>query len=336
MNTDPTSSQRKQDHIDLAFQSQIGCESIDQRFYYEPMLASHPKGDPPPIQFLGQEMKYPIWVSSMTGGTEKAKKINENLAKACNEFGLGMGLGSCRPLLESNDRLSDFNFRHLIGSQPFYANLGVAQIEELIDSNNLNKISELVKTLEADGLIIHVNPLQEWLQTEGDRFKYSPLETIKMVLESTQSPVIVKEVGQGIGRNSLKALLRLPLAAIEFAAHGGTNFSKLELLRNKNPNFQLLEPLAFVGHSAGEMVDMVNALVSELGSKVLCNQLIISGGVKHFLDGYYYISKSTMPAVYGQASKFLAHAQGDYEDLYKFINTQVEGLKLSMAYLRVK
>jgi isopentenyl-diphosphate delta-isomerase len=336
LNNDPTSSERKKDHIDLAFKSQIGLDAIDSRFYYEPMLAAHPDGSLKPIDFLGKNLNAPLWVSSMTGGTEKANRINTNLAKACKEFGLGMGLGSCRSILDSDERLRDFDLRNIIGEQPFYANLGIAQIETLIENNKIHKISELVDKLNADGLIVHVNPMQEWLQAEGDRIKKPPIETIKTLIDKLDLKLIVKEVGQGFGYNSMRELMHLPLEAIEFAAHGGTNFAKLELLRNQNAIFQSYEKLAFTGHGAGEMVEMVNNIQEESTSKIKCKQIIISGGIKHFIDGYYYINKIKLPAIYGQASSFLAFAQNDYEELHTFIETQIEGLKMCNAFLRLK
>jgi isopentenyl-diphosphate delta-isomerase len=119
---DIKSDQRKSDHIELAFKSRIASNELDSRFYYEPMLAAHPKPqDDLALTFLGKKLRFPIWVSSMTGGTALAGKINRNLAKACKEFGLGMGLGSCRMLLESDTYLGDFKMRNLIGDEvPFY------------------------------------------------------------------------------------------------------------------------------------------------------------------------------------------------------------------------
>ncbi len=101
----------------------------------------------------------------MTGGTEMARHINRNLAEACAEFGLGMGLGSCRPLLEGNERFEDFDLRPIIGAdRPLYANLGVAQLEELFAAKEGQRIVDLVGSIQADGLIVHVNPLQEWFR----------------------------------------------------------------------------------------------------------------------------------------------------------------------------
>lgn len=334
---DPTAAERKQDHIQLAFQSQVENAFLDKRFSYEPILSAHPETALKSIPFLGKEIQTPIWVSSMTGGTEKAYQINENLARACKKFGMGMGLGSCRALLVSDERLKDFDFRKIIGDeQAFYANIGIAQLELLLRDKELFKIDQLVDKLSADGIIIHVNPLQEWLQPEGDKITEAPIITISQFLDKTTQKVIVKEVGQGFGKESLRALLQLPIEAIEFAAHGGTNFSKLELLRGDKAKLDVYKSIAQIGHSADEMTQFVNELKAELGNKFLCKQFIISGGIKNFLDGYYFLEKLNAPAVYGQASALLQYAEKSYEELEQFIHYQIEGLKLAKAFFKVR
>lgn len=337
MKKDPTASSRKQDHIELAFQSRVHIDNLDDRFYYEPLLSAHPSHISGfPKSFFNKQIQAPLWVSSMTGGTEKALMINKNLATACKEFGLSMGLGSCRSILDSDDRLSDFAMRPFIGDQPLFANLGTAQLEELIKADKLNAVNKLVEKLEADGLIIHVNPLQEWLQDEGDQIATPPIEVIQTALEEVRIPIIVKEVGQGFGPESLKELIQLPLEAIEFAASGGTNFSLLELLRSSEERKEAFEGFAHIGHSANQMVGYLNELIPSLGAKVNCRNFIISGGITNFLDGYYYINKLNHNAIYGQASSMLKHAQISYEALHQYISLQIEGLKFASAYLRIK
>lgn len=336
---DPSGPQRKSDHISLAFQSQVEGGSLDWRFHYEPMLAAHP--DPvtvlKPFGFLGKTLRLPIWVSSMTGGTELARKINHNLARACNEFGMGMGLGSCRSLLASDEYLEDFDVRPIIGEDlPLFANLGIAQVEKLLELGELDKIDDLLSRLRADGLIVHVNPLQEFLQPEGDRLRRPPLETLQILLSRATYPIIVKEVGQGFGPKSMEALLQLPLAAVDFGAAGGTNFSRLELLRSDPQRKEAFDALVRVGHTAGEMVDMVNQLADSLGDRLVCKEIIVSGGIRNFLDGYYLLSKLTLRAVYGQASAFLRYAREDYDELRKYVHSQAEGLAIAKAYLHVR
>ncbi len=334
---DPNAEQRKQDHIELAFQSQVLSQSLDQRFYYEPMLAAHPKpGSFPKQDFLGFSFDVPLWVSSMTGGTQMANTINQNLAKACGEFGFGMGLGSCRSLLTSDEYLPDFQVKKFMPHQPLFANLGIAQLEQLLKVGNYDAIPELLTKLEADGLIIHVNPMQEAMQPEGDIFEKSPLETIKALLDIYKFPMIVKEVGQGFGYESLKALLELPLAAVDFAASGGTNFALLELLRSEQEKLDTFRGFTHIGHSAEEMVEMANDLQKKMANRIQVEHMIISGGIKTFLDGFYLINKIHFKAVYGQASAFLKHAQGNYADLQHYVASQVKGLELANAFLKIK
>lgn len=327
---------RKKEHIKLAFDSQTLSDSIDKRFYYEPLLNAHPTNSRS-FQFLGCTYKTPLWVSSMTGGTALAAKINANLAKVCNAFGMGMGLGSCRIILDDNTYFNDFNVRPLIGPDlPLWANLGISQIEKSLASGTVNKITELIKKLEANGLIIHVNPMQEWVQPEGDHLQHSPLITIQRFLDKFSGRVMVKEVGQGMGPESLIELFQLPLEAIEFAAFGGTNFAKVELQRRTDQHSHLLEPLTRIGNTADEMLELVNAINVQLGDKVQCKQIIISGGVKNFLDAHYYLLKSQVPAVVGMASAFLKYARDDYESLHTFVEHQVKGLQLAEAFLRLR
>ena len=334
-NPDITASQRKSDHINLAFESQTPASSIDNRFYYEPMLAGFADNiEKLALDFLGKKMQAPMWVSSMTGGTAYASTINTNLAKACGEYGLGMGLGSCRQLLYNNDHLQDFSVRKWMNDQPLYANLGIAQIEQLLINNQLSLLVELVKKLEADGLIIHINPLQEASQAEGDFIQFAPIDTIKRCLDLGIS-IIVKEVGQGFGPESMQALMQLPLAAIDFGASGGTNFALLELLRRQDIDRDSLMPLIHVGHTAEEMIDFVNSVMaSSIDTK--CHHFIISGGVKNFLDGYYLTQKCPHTSVYGMASEFLKYSRDDYDTLSEYVSSQIKGLTIAHQYLKVR
>jgi isopentenyl-diphosphate delta-isomerase len=322
---------RKKDHIDLALTTQTTISEKDNRFIYEPVLSAHP-GDLGPVDFLQKTFKTPIWVSSMTGGTRLAKKINENIARVCNDFGMGMGLGSCRRLLDDDTYFEDFNVRKFIGDMPLYANLGVAQIEEMLTNKQTDKIRILIDKLQADGLVVHINPLQEYFQPEGNRINRLPIETIEELLLLIEFPVIVKEVGQGMGKKSIKRLLQLPIEALEFGAYGGTNFSLVEMKRNQDLS-DVLNPFAYVGQTANQMVESINEIV--LTSEIKCRQVIISGGINNFLDGYYLMQKCSIPSIYGQASSVLKHAKESYEQLYQYIEAQAKGLALAYSYLRL-
>lgn len=331
-------SDRKKDHIELAFEADMSKHGNDTRFFYEPLLAAHPSPDEDiSIDFLGKKLKAPIWVSSMTGGTAQAYDINRRLAEACAKFGLGMALGSCRPLLHDSQRLSDFDVRDLIGNDlPLYANLGIAQVEKLLEEKRSGDITGLVTLLRADGLVVHINPLQEWLQPEGDRFNTPPIETLTALLEAVDFPVIVKEVGQGMGKESISAVLKMPFEAFELAAHGGTNFSRLELLRSTPEQRHQYDAISHLGHSISEMVYWINQMSTDNNDGIKCRQIIVSGGVKNFLDGYYWTQHVRLPAIYGQASTLLKYARESQEALDEFIQQQIKGLQLARAFLTVR
>ena len=264
---------RKKDHIDLAFKSQINEQ--EGRFYYEPALAGHPSETGKMLITIAEKaMDFPIWISSMTGGAAIAKEINTNLAKVAARFRLGMGLGSSRVILNDNQYLQDFALRKYIDNQPLFVNLGIAQINFLIRDNQLNKIVDLIKKTEADGLIVHINPLQEWLQPNGDRYYDNPIAMIEKVLDTVDFPIMVKEVGQGFGPKSIAALLKLPLEALDYGALGGTNFSQVELLRNENPKMDALAKTKFIGHKAIEMTDFVNSIYANEKAIVKTKRII--------------------------------------------------------------
>ncbi len=334
---DPRAPERKADHIELAFDSQVDRARGDSRFDYEPLLAGHPGNRPSPVNFLGKTLSAPLWISSMTGGTGGAGQINRLLARACGEFGLGMGLGSCRALLHSKEYWSDFDVRAEMGEKGLlFANLGIAQIERSLAAGQVDQIAEMLHKLRADGLIIHVNPLQEWLQPEGDRIEKPPLESIERFLELFSGKVMVKEVGQGMGPASLEALLRLPLAAVDFAAQGGTNFSMLELLRGTETGRAAYTGLSRVGHSAPDMVNCARQLFEKLGPALRCRNLVVSGGIRDFLDGYWLVNRLPVPSVYAQGAAFLKPARESYEALQRHVEDQLRGLALAEAYLKVR
>ena len=329
------SQDRKLEHIQLTDKSQTLAATSDKRFFYEPIFSGNADDIDLSINFAGFNLKLPLWVSSMTGGTGIAAQINENLARACGDYGIGMGLGSCRKLLSSDDYLTDFAVSELSKSSPLFANLGVAQLEELIEKGELSKVNQLISKLNASGLIIHINPSQEWFQPEGDIIKNPPIETIERCIQEFHFPIIVKEVGQGMGPRTLKALMQMELCAIEFAAFGGTNFSKLEYLRNSN-DLTMHESLCHVGHSALEMVHMTNDIIDELGEAAKCKNFIISGGIKSYLDGYYLCKLSKGNAIFGMASEFLKTAMVDYESVERQIAGIKKGLVFANSFLSVR
>lgn len=344
---------RKIDHLQLTAQSQYKINpsfSVQdhslEKFYYEPMLGSHisltsviPQNS---LNFLQKKMLHPLWISSMTGGTKEAGTINRRLAEACAEFGLGMGLGSCRSLLTKNSRWSDFLMRPYLKSSPFLGNIGIAQLEQSLQEKKISAIIKVFEKLAVDGIMVHVNPLQELAQMEGDRLQQTPLKTLTAFKKLTDLPILVKEVGQGMGPQSLKCLLELGVYGIELAGLGGTNFTQLELLRAqpKRGSFRrdasLKSYLIDIGHSAEEMVAYLNK-ISETTSLLKHKFFIISGGRGNPVqDAKLYLSwkDQQASAVIGLGQALLGPARRGSRALHKYIKEYLEVFYTCCSFLQ--
>lgn len=327
-------SKRKDDHLTFAKSAQSTLALLDERFDYEPLFGIH-SNDLSKLSttFLNFKLGAPLWISSMTGGSVRGKLINSRLAVLAKEFSLPLALGSCRPILNRRSSLKDFDVRKIIGDKiPLFANLGIAQVDELLRKKEHKKIEELIDLLRADGLVVHINPLQEFHQKEGDRFLRPPIETLSELKSYYKGHLIVKEVGQGMGPKSLAALFKLKVSAIEFSAFGGTNFSQLEALRNKQKKDNRFTPLATVGHTALQML-LAAESYKRNGHKT---ELIISGGVDSALTAHFYLEKLQRKGLVGMAYALLKEAVKSEKELITFVKNELETLLVARAFLRVK
>ena len=179
-----------------------------------------------------------------------------------------------------------------------------------------------MEELDTDGLFIHINVLQEWLQPEGDTIQRPPVETLTEFLQEAPYPVLVKEVGQGFGPRSLAALLQMPLAGIELGAFGGTNFSRLELGRHSNGLIrEMRKDFGRVGHNAEEMVALINRLIQNPENKT--NTFIISGGIRSILQAWRLHQICRGNSVIGRANVYLQPAARSYDELKNVIQEEI-------------
>jgi isopentenyl-diphosphate Delta-isomerase len=175
-------------------------------------------------QLLGVRLRAPFLVASMTGGTERARAINERLAAAAEQHGVGMGLGSGRAVLEDASLLPAYRTR----ARPplLLANLGAVQLRRGIGPADIER---LVGLLGADGVILHLNPLQEAIQPGGDTTFAGLGDAIRRVVERlAPRPVVVKEVGFGLDPDDVAQLVEAGVAAVDVAGAGGTNWASVE------------------------------------------------------------------------------------------------------------
>jgi isopentenyl-diphosphate Delta-isomerase len=181
--------------------------------------------------FLGKTLNAPILISSMTGGTEQAKMINCRLAIAAQKHGLAMGVGSQRIAVENPAVAHTFAVRSLAPNAVLFANLGAVQLNY---TYGLEQCLRVVDMLQADALILHLNPLQECIQPNGDTNFKGLLGKIKQLCQQIDVPVIAKEVGNGISENMAGKLIDAGVEVIDVAGAGGTSWAKVESERAEN------------------------------------------------------------------------------------------------------
>ncbi len=235
----PTQTEsRKKDHIDLVlekgaqYKKTAGFERIDlvHNALPEISLADVDLS----TEFLGKKVRYPIIIEAMTGGYPDAKGINKGLAKAAQEHGLAFGVGSQRAMLEDQRQKETFEVRDVAPDIPLLANIGAYQLKKY----QYEQIESLVSSIGADGLAVHLNPLQEVIQEEGDTDYTGILDAIANTCKSIDVPVIVKETGAGMSQDVALKLKGAGVAYIDLAGAGGTSWSKVEYMRSSSvPGF---------------------------------------------------------------------------------------------------
>ncbi len=175
----------------------------------------------------------PLLISPMTGGTEDGGRINRILATAAQETGIAMGLGSQRAALEHPHLAPTFQVREAAPDILLFANLGAVQLNY---GFGLEHCQRAVDTIKADALILHLNPLQEAVQPEGQTRFANLIRKIEKICKGLSAPVIVKEVGWGISEKAARQLAQAGVAAIDVAGAGGTSWSQVEMHRAQNEN----------------------------------------------------------------------------------------------------
>lgn len=180
------------------------------------------------VNLFGRRLSYPLQISSMTGGTKRALKINRILAGAAETHGIAIGVGSQRIGIEDRSKMDSFRVREFAPNALIFANLGTVQLNYGFTSAKYNLA---VEAIEADALIMHLNPLQEALMDNGNTNFSKLLKKIEDICKKSSVPVIVKEVGWGINCIVAKKLYDAGVSAIDVAGAGGTSWSEVEKIR---------------------------------------------------------------------------------------------------------
>ncbi|MGB5048887.1 MAG: type 2 isopentenyl-diphosphate Delta-isomerase [Caldilineaceae bacterium] len=232
-------SERKADHIRINLEEDVDFHRLSSGFEnFHFVHQALPEMDLAEVDtgstLFGKRLAAPILVSSMTGGTSKAGLINQRLAEAVQERGLALGVGSQRAALEDPAAAASFAVRGYAPDALIFANLGAVQFNY---GYGVDECRRAVDMVEADALILHLNPLQEVLQPEGDTNWRGLLPKIESVCRTVGVPVIAKEVGWGISAATARQLMDAGVSAIDVAGAGGTSWSEVE--KHRAPNERL-------------------------------------------------------------------------------------------------
>ncbi|MBW8010093.1 MAG: type 2 isopentenyl-diphosphate Delta-isomerase [Chloroflexi bacterium] len=272
-------SSRKSDHIQINLEENVesGITTGLEQYYFnhEALPEIDLESIDLSLEVFFRKLIAPLIISSMTGGTPEAHKINHTLAAAAQETGIALGLGSQRAAVEDNTLEFTFQVRQEAPDILLFANLGAVQLNYGYSADHCQRAVDMV---EADALILHLNPLQEALQPEGDTRFSGLLKKISVVCETLTVPVIAKEVGWGFSKRAALQLTDAGISAIDIAGAGGTSWSQVEMYRANDKN-QAAIAKSFLGWGIPTAESIVNVRESSPDMMIFA-----SGGLRNGLD----------------------------------------------------
>lgn len=271
--------------------------------------------------FLEHKFSAPLMIAPMTGGVVLGQILNERWAKAAEYFGIGLGVGSQRLALEDDAVKKTFLVRKYAKNAFIFANLGAVQLAKWGPSKAL----EAVKMIEADAIFIHLNPLQEVCQENGDtNFGgiLNALEKLNNHFASQKIPVLAREVGFGLSKESSQKLLAMGISGIDCAGAGGTSWSKVESLCSGNQKYKILgECFSEVGIKTVDSIQNVRSISKDI-------PLIATGGIRSGIDIFKALALGAHLASIGQP--MLKAAISSEKELFDYVEQILLQFKIAM------
>lgn len=321
-----TIEERKLDHIRIVLEEDVGGKGVTTGFerYRMPHNAL-PECDLAAVDtrstFLGKVVQAPLLISSMTGGAPETLRINLALAEAAEHLGIAMGVGSQRAAIVEPRLASTYQVRCVAPHIPLLANLGAVQLNYGFDIEHCRRAVEMI---EADALVLHLNPLQEAIQPGGDSNFCGLLSRIERICRALPVPVIVKEVGHGIGAEQARWLSETGVAMIDVAGAGGTSWSEVERFRHHSLHDQrIANTFASWGIPTAEAILQVRAALPSLpliGSGGIRNGLEVAKALALGADMVGMARAVLAPAVYGSGA----------DAVIKELQTCIDELRIAM------
>jgi len=225
-------SQRKADHLDLAARGDVAFKSTTTLFECVRLVHdSLPELDFDAVELgtriAGKSLRAPILIAGMTGGTERARNINRELAAIAEERGYAFGLGSQRAMLKDRAARATYEVRDVAPTALLLGNVGVVQAAAMSSA----QVGDLVAAVGADALCVHLNPAMELVQKEGDRDFRGALATLERLRRELPVPVVAKETGCGLSSSVARRLKEIGILHVDVSGAGGTSWVAVETQR---------------------------------------------------------------------------------------------------------
>ncbi len=280
---------RKLEHIEICLNKNVQFAEKSAGFdEIELIHQSIPEMDlneiDPTAEFLGMRFDYPILINAITGGHPQSAKINKALGQIASEFNIPMAVGSQRAALENNELINTYKIAREAADNVtrkifLIGNIGAAQLIKKSEDDNyaVNIIKECIEMITADALAIHLNPLQEALQKEGDLNYKGLLNKLAKIVKQIKVPIIIKETGNGLSWEVLKALKDIGIKNVDISGAGGTSWAAIESYRHEENTIPALIAKNFRDWGIPTVISTLMAV--KLGFNV-----IASGGVRSGID----------------------------------------------------
>lgn len=317
-------SRRKRAHVDAVLSGKVdfaqkttGFEKL--HFMHEALPELKLSEISLATRFLGKRLAAPFLISSMTGGTPEAARINATLAEAAEALGIALAVGSQRvALLTENRGGLDLQLRAHAPNAPIYANIGAIQ---LVNGMGVDDLRRAIEMIRADALILHLNPLQEVLQAGGDTDWRGVEAAIAAACGALEVPVIVKEVGFGMSARTALRLAGCGVQAIDVAGAGGTSWAAVEGAVSGDP------ALADLGEMFRDWGVPTAVAIAEVRQALPAMPIIGSGGIRSGLDAAKAIRLGA--DLVGQAGAVLARALEGPEAVVRHFERLGDGLRIA-------
>jgi len=316
-------SLRKSDHIRINLERDVqsglttGLEQY--HFVHRAVPEMNLKEVDSSTTLFGKRLSAPILISSMTGGTEEAARINQNLATAAQATQVAMGVGSQRIAIEHPELVKTFQIRPIAPDIMLFANLGAIQLNY---GYGLDECQRAIDMIEADAIVLHFNAVQEAIQREGETRFAGLLDKIESICKVLPVPVIVKEVGWGFSKQDINLLVQVGISAIDVAGAGGTSWSNVEKYRTEDEYRRKLAD-AFSDWGISTVESILNVL--EVAPSL---SIIASGGLRTGVDIAKCVALGA--SLGGMASPFLKAATQSVDETIRMINLIKEEINICM------